>query len=714
MKEKITIVGIGELGLCTRYGYPEAIEGLARVLDKEEVDTVIVTGGLLPRVPRVASKRNSQYLDTLSSREIDSIQKAAERSKQMVKPLREVAGKAKWIYACGEEDRGNLEELVDIRIAEALDLPTIVENLKTKIATLKEQLNLKKEELKALRSEYDKYQKDNHTGEYRKRRMEIENEIKKLDVELREDEANFVQREEALKKYGFIKFTGRYPLSKEERDLFSEEAKREYNELIFESIGHNTKIIPTDSEANIKSDGINIKVAHNLNKKSDVPLQVGIQRRVLINKFKNVTKDDVPDFDIEGHHVGGFRVYVQRKERNVPEQIFYIQLPTFHNINKLEETLQGGITNWDTKRLYDGYSSGFASGAVIMRKRSDGVREFEFFSTDELSRIAGIRKEIEKLDKEKMEKKISKLETALKIDSPIKIEALSDMHIGCANEPSLPNSMSNYQLIEAYKNYQRIHGLPKIIVALGDMIQAGPYRGAESESRVEISRFQLEKEREKVIRSNLSDKEKLKKIEELDRGYLSYLPITNISEQKRELKERWIEPHVNKVLRKGGKVIVASGDHYNKTLGGKEDEATEILNMIDEKFRKNVYTLTGNEFGVGRVEIDGIKVYGQHKPFYSNQDEVIGAMKHLIKVNEACDIAFFSHWHHPGFGYINGPKGGVVVNAVPAFQPDNPYVSAIGKQSSANGFFNVFLKPGRQWFKIEVVTDDALMNYIPK
>ena len=714
MKEKITIVGIGELGLCTRYGYPEAIEGLSRILEKEEVDTVIVTGGLLPRVPRVAGKRNSQYLDALASREIDSIQKAAERSKQIIAPLREAAGKARWIYACGEEDRGNLEELVEIRIAEALDLPTIVENLKTKISTLKEQLDLKKRELEALRTEYEKYQKENGVGEYRKRRREIEREIKKLDVELREDEANLVQREEALKRYGFIKFTGRYPLSKEERDLFIEEAKREYNELIFESIGHNTNIIPTDSDAIFNSNGISIKVAHNLNKKSDVPLQVGIQRRVIINKYKNVTKSEVPDFDIEGHHVGGFRAYVQRKERNVPEQIFYVQLPTFHNISKLEEALQNGIINWDTKRLYDGYGSGFASGAVIMRKRSDGVREFEFFSTDELSRIAEIGREIEKLDKEKMGKKIAKLEAALRIIAPIKIEALADMHIGCANEPSLPSSMSNYQLVEAYKNYQKIHGLPKIIVALGDMIQAGPYRGAESESRVRKSRFQLEKEREKIIRSDLSDKEKLKKIEELDKEYLSYLPITNISEQKRELKERWIEPHVNNVLKKGGKLVVASGDHYNKTLGGKEDEATEIYNMIDEKFRENVYPLTGNEFGVGRVEINGIRIYGQHKPIYSNQDEVIGAMKHLIRVNEACDVAFFSHWHHPGFGYVNGPKGGVIVNAVPAFQPDNPYVSAIGKQSSANGFFNIFLLPGRQWFKIEVVTDDALMNYIPK
>ncbi|MCW1296283.1 MAG: hypothetical protein OH319_01230 [Candidatus Parvarchaeota archaeon] len=698
MKNKITLVGLGELGLGTKYGYPEAITGLTHVLKNEDIDAIIITGGLLPRVPRVASKRNSQYLDTLASDEIDSIQKASIESKKIIEPLKNVTKKAKWYYACGEEDRGNLEELVDVRIAEALDLPTIVENLKTKIATFSEQLKSKKRELELLREEFEKFGKNNHDknylSEYRKRRREIENEIKRIDTELREDEANLVQRQEALKKYGFIKFTGRYPLKKEERDLFLEEAKREYKELIFHSIGHDANIILPDSEANIKVKGMEIKVAHNSNRKSDVPLQVGIQRRVMKNKFKNVTKENVPELDIEGHHAGGFRVYIQRKRRNVPEQVFYVQLPTLHHIGKLEEMLAEGINNWDVKRLYEGYSSGYASGAVIMRKRNDGVREFEFFSSDELAKIKDTG--IESLR-----------------NKPIKIEALADMHIGCTNEPSLPNSMSNYALVEAYKNYQRIHGLPNIIVALGDMVQAGPYRGAESESRVEMTRFQLEQERAKIMKSNLSNEEKLKKIEELDRSYLSYIPITNISEQKMELRDRWIKPHVHKVLDNGGKVLLVSGDHYNKTLGGKEDEATEIANMIDERFRDKVYVLKGNEFGTGKKVIDNLRIYAQHKPMYSNQDEVIGGMKHLIRINEDCDIAFFANWHHPGFGYINSASGGVLITALPSFQPDNPYVSAIGKQSSTNGFYNIFVKPGRQWFKIEVVTDDALLNYVP-
>jgi hypothetical protein len=86
----------------------------------------------------------------------------------------------------------------------------------------------------------------------------------------------------------------------------------------------------------------------------------------------------------------------------------------------------------------------------------------------------------------------------------------------------------------------------------------------------------------------------------------------------------------------------------------------------------------------------------------------------VIDVNWANDqrvttgLAAAFHRHHPGAGGIGGCGKSKIIIAGPATQPTIPYVHEIGKQSSVRGTMLLYMNPGKEVYKIEIIDEEVL------
>ena len=226
---------------------------------------------------------------------------------------------------------------------------------------------------------------------------------------------------------------------------------------------------------------------------------------------------------------------------------------------------------------------------------------------------------------------------------------------------------------------------------------------------------EFEKDLEKIILNNeLPDKEKIDIIKRYTVKDKAHIPLTRVSQQLYEIKLR-IVPYLEKVLENGGKVVLVSGNHFNKTTKN-FDEAESIANMISNssKYLRNNQLILGvgpgEKFGSVSVRIDGEKkLYSAHEP-RKGQDEILGAMKQLLDANIDADIAVFFHTHHGGGGFADG----TFYTGAFGKQPWNKYVDMIGKSPSLRGIVNFYYDPNKTFGKWEFILDPTLEGYMDK
>ena len=548
----------------------------------------------------------------------------------------------------------------------------------------------KQEELSSLEKEIVSYEKNEDIQgleSLKKSRSDLSSGIKQLGVAI-ESWKKHIVKYETEKNYStkaIRNFTKQWPILREDycnpdKNGALNKAIDYYKELIFPMFKGKHLEISVDLERIVKVNGLSMMLSHNRHAQySDVPSKSGIKNRIDDMKRRNQRGEPIPDLDVESHHLEGFKVCAELKNIGKNDLIYFLQLPTLHDPDALNAMKHGWIKTFDVKRI----DSPYASGLVLLTARKDSVLEIEFYSNDILKKIGKSQKNTHKKEDE------------------LKIEICGDVHIGAPNEPGL---VTNYELIEAVKIYQENNGRPDIIIACGDMIN-GQHREEIIHEFPRRVPSVLEEERKSInLDEKLSEKENMLKLKELEREEKYGGPITSVSKQKQELKKRLYEPYWQKVLEDGGEIIIVSGQHYNKGTHSQEDEAIEIANMIDLKYKDQVHIFSGATFGSGQEVVKGLDIFAIHAPKKA-QDEVAGLMRHTIKTNKKPDLAVGADYHHPGIGWADG----TIFVAAAGLQTWSQYVDQIGKQGSARGIINLFVSPTEKGYvRYELVFEKTL------
>jgi len=389
---------------------------------------------------------------------------------------------------------------------------------------------------------------------------------------------------------------------------------------------------------------------------------------------------------------------------------YLVNLPTFQSIPRLEWLTNKGFSNWHVKR----YTKGpYASGATLHTVDNEGVNSFTVIDNALLMEFGDKAAEIEAYRASLKEKGLSaadkkqiralirekKAEVKFKMKT---IEAAGDHHLG---SPDQPYKTSKFQMIEASQSYQQRHGLPDIVCYDESLHGCLTFFGSGSRY---LAMTPPEFKR-KVINPILGNKDMTgdeKAAEIAKRSLMNHRQITvhNEADQKQMFGES-LMPYLNRVIKRGGKVLLASGNHYNG--GNKQsDEALELANQFSMAQRDNGQVIAmsgrGSQVGAGTVVLDGgQKLFYMHK-FPERQDEIYGIMAHLRKMNNDADIVIAGDRHQPGVGYADGHA--VVLH--PGYEPINKYVPLIGKPAGIHGFVNVGYDPDKKGiYKFDIVLD---------
>ncbi len=743
--EKTTIPLISDLLIGTRLYTPKILDGTGIVLsNKSDIKAIVINGGLIARVPKYFGKRNAQFFELLDfdlekkygkrvadkTKEIHDLKKLdfdelegeiKEKPKKSgeetsvgvdtLEDLIEIAqpeiakikadSKVKFYYVWGEEDYGNVADLIETRIQELIQIKDVKrkgleDRLKSAQITLKEkaaELERKQINIEGLKTSLQEL-KGNNKNKAEKKIGKLEKDLKKevgayehANVAYRSFEKHVAQQKEEsdilLKR--IRSFTKTWAITREEysnpeKEGVRNRAVREYKELIFPMFkGKDLKIISHLEEV-IEANGTTLNLSHNRNALiSDAPNKSGISRRIDEAKIKNKRGELLPDFDVESHHLDGFKFCVQMKTWDKGDPIYFIQLPTMQDTEELRTARKEWVKTWDTKR----FDSSYASGLTLLNVRKDGVTEVEFYSSDLLKKIGE-------------EGKLKKMDL-------LKIEIFSDAHIGAPNEPG---RITNYEMMEAIKKYQA-NEKPDIIVVAGDIINGQHLDQIVHEYPNKVP-SQYEIDRQELKSKKISEEQRKLALEELTKQERYGGPITDVTKQKEEVKLRLYEPYWKEVLKKGGEIIFVSGQHYNKSSRFREDEAHELANMVDSEYKKQVHVFGGKTFGSGQENVKGINIFAIHAPRRA-QDEVTGLMRHTVKTNRKPQLAVGGDYHHPGIGWADG----TAYVAAAGLQTWNQFVDEIGKQGGMRGIINVYMDPQIEGYvKYELVLDPALKKVL--
>ena len=725
-KENKEVAWMSDLQIGSVFYNPYIMKGVGKVLSKRNLNAVVINGGLLPRVPGYFGKKNAQYFEMLDDdvgkkygkdveekiRQIHALKEGAQPTGKVgIDSLDELIEVAQpeiakidvpadtfFYYTWGEEDYENVSDLIETKIKEIVFLR------KEKKKTLEEQLRraestieAKETDIETKRAKLAEMKKDLKEGRASQEAVDKLNAgIKKLTGQLEHLNIAYDSYQKHLahiesEKQAFSRFkrafTGSWQLkpseySNSQKTGVKNRGLKAYKELIYPMFMGKHLVPISHLEQIISLDDLIVNVSHNRHANiSNAILESAVKKRVGQTKTKERRGEKIPALDVESHHGGGLKIYAQKKDNKSDEVIYFMQVPPMQDPEELRDAKNRWVKTWDTKRI----DFPFASGLTLTRKRDDGVFEVEFYSAELLKKIASQNK--------------------FSLGKEIKIEVISDMHIGSPNEPGYS---TNYELIEAIKQYQSSR-LPDIVVVGGDAIN-GQHLDQIIHEYVAKIPSEFEQSKQKIVNSKISAAEKEKLIERLEKEQMEQSPITNISNQKDELKRRLYDPYWKKILEKGGEIIFVSGQHYNKSVKFKEDEATELGNMVDSEYRDRVHVFSGADSGSGTATIKGIDIYAIHSPS-KGQDEVSGLMNHMARVNRKADLAVGGDYHHPGAGYADG----TAFVAAAGLQPWTKYVDQIGKQGSARGIVNVFLSPQNKGYaRFEFVFDEALKKILEK
>lgn len=554
-------------------------------------------------------------------------------------------------------------------------------------------------------------------------------------------------------------FTGQYPTTADELELLWKKAKDAYSKHFFKWDLPQQMLVHVSPRKNVRIETDVIEdVVSGKKSGAEVEYEIIDKKLLLIHNIRNIFSDSVgpstirdaklemnyqdmvlqklfeqefrekPDIVLlGGHTAGGFRVMPWFKQSQyIPkgkiaeenDMSYLIKLPTLQSIPKLEWLVEKGFRNWHTKNYEYGP---YASAAVLHTINNDNVNNFLIIDTSLLMEFGEISEEIEEYRK-KLKGKISK-EKKKEIFDLIKgkknlvkakwkkIEAAGDHHLG---SPDMLGRYSKDQLIKASQIYQIEHGLPNII-SWDEILHGVEKRIFESASRYNgrIPEKFYQSIIIPILNSGLSEEEKVLRIVKETMANQRAITIHNDSEQK-NLFKLLMSPYAQKVISRGGKLILTSGNHYNKSITT-SDEALELANQFPEEYidsgKIHAFSGKGNDFGMGAIYLEGNrKLYVQHK-FPERQDEVYGIMTHLRKMNNDADIVIAGDRHQAGLGYADGHL--IVLH--PGYETLNEYVPVIGKPPGVRGFMNILYDiNNRGLYRVDMVLNSTLEKIIQK
>jgi len=550
------------------------------------------------------------------------------------------------------------------------------------------------------------------------------------------------------------RFTRQYPVGSAEAETFWVVAKDSYTKHFFmwdipqtphvhvsnrkpihvdtgviENIGTG-KTVQADVEAEeVVSNGKKLLLIHNIRSTfsdavtprsiRDAKLESNYQNLVVRKLLDSRAGDDRPDIILlGGHNGGGFRVMPWFKDtENLIEgefvegqEITYlINLPTLQSVERLDWLVSHNFSNWTTKRAQSGPN---ASGIVLHTEDKDYVNRKLVVDEMHLRQFGLLSEEIEvyrtnlgsaksAAEKKALIKLIKEKKDEVKLHFK-KIEVAGDTHLGA---PDHPDRYSKDQFLRACQVYQREHGLPDI--ASWDEILHGVMEKTFN-SAARYLGMSPEKFKQRVIEPILKDttmdpEKKVYLIAKESLRNQRAITIHNDSEQK-HLFNLLMKPYAEEIIRRGGKVILMSGNHYNSSIRT-SDEARELANAFPESYRDDgkivLFPGIGNPVGVGAmrlpngegaVSLPGKRVlFGMHK-FPERQDELYGIITHLRKGNVNADVVVAGDRHQPGIAYADNHA--IVLH--PGMEPINAYVPFIGKPAGVRGIINVEYDPQKR------------------
>jgi len=674
-------------------------------------------------------------------------------AKKEIQQLMKVLKHAELHYQWGEEDHKTTDDKVTLLISQ------FEKQGKMRLSKEFKELCDKKEKLEkkhaGLLEFMDQTGKNVKTDKKLGMRIaEYEKKIKEYDKKI----GSIDERLQAIKTNKFYVGLRKY-MDASHYNVFFRKAKKMHNDELMEVFsGFNAHVhstsekrlgvrwkgkIKNDETASLEIEPAALKIAgleyllvHNMNFRSDNvglhSLKKAKEEIYFINKMKHLYGDiveNVPDILLTAHDAGGFRFSPEQKktenlirgeEAETPEPFLVVKLPTFQSIPKLQNLASKRIRNWHTKRIKEHI---YASGAVLHTIRKDGYQKMGYIDVSSLIEIGEMSNQLDNYkellkkskDKERVREKINELKEKIKINCK-KYEVSGDDEIGAVNYPGRP---SNYQFIEGCQNYQLENGLPDVLV-ISEVLHGAIEQIGYNPGQIDylLSPKQTENLLERLKAEGLPPGERIKRLEELLKLNNSARAIAFTDTEVEEFKYR-VLPYVMSVLRNGGNVVIASGNHYNAAGPGR-DEATILGTLIPEEYDNQVILIKGKgeRFGLGTIRMppgegefnsDGKTIYIAHK-MPEGSDELIGAMKNSLKSNRAVDAVIYFDRHHGGGGFADGTAYALAFGKLPW----NPYVDMISKTPSLHGIINFGIDETKKYFEWGLVLDPLIKKYMKK
>ena len=832
--ERITALYLGELGFGTKAYDPRAGKGLGYLIKinrrgdkplRESLDTVVLSGGLIPFVPEFytsATGANSMHLLDKKAEDVSELTDAdaEKRIKQVLQDAemddelkefftKHVAGKiltktdavktsrkrledilgadfdGQVHYMYGEEDDANLQQLKEMEIVRQLE----------KTGELTKQQKALEKDLGKLREEHEEYQHkkemfDNmqtwlvratdykgkkfaeNVAEFTERysadinklnsvskklgdnileilqhaksKADIEKKVKEAkdqlskveqdikDAGLREED--ITQRLNAIKRVreatGFFKITKRVQLDAEQHELIWALVSKRYAEMLEQVFsGKNFELHP-EQRADVTIKDRHFRLEHTMNLRSNNPEKDALARQKDYANLANKRGERVPDVYITAHGTGmrhqpqaKYREAIAKGEyRETPQINMLVKLGTFHSNQKLEYLLRNKVKkNWMVKR----YDNNYSSGAMLHTVYPDGKHSLECIPTENLIELGMAAEKIEEAnvalekaqaaDKQALQTKIKELESQFMLRVPkeqytdmLKLTVITDVHIG---SPTWPGRPSNYTILEAAIKYEETTKLPDVLI-LTELLNGALTRPFYSDKETfKLTRTDLEATINAINKDDIPTDEKIRLLSQLTLLDDAQTPIPSLDDQARVFDAK-IAPFAKKVIANGGIVVMASGNHAQKSSPGVTDEATALARAFTDEEQKSIYLLQakGVTFGAGAVQLkqvgDNRTIYVAHR-LKSGSDEITALKEQAKGMNLKDALMIGGDVHQAGAEYADGT--GHIIGA--GMQAWNSYVDEIGKQAGLRGVVDIHLSRNpklKNYFRIDYILDQPL------
>ena len=225
--------------------------------------------------------------------------------------------------------------------------------------------------------------------------------------------------------------------------------------------------------------------------------------------------------------------------------------------------------------------------------------------------------------------------------SKLSVATISDIHFGSGE--------TEIDLLKACVD-DIAKNTPDILILNGDIIE-GNLKNFMNVLKERKKPELIEHYESFLNQKNLSDAKIMYEMKEFLNNFINEMPIQNIDAQIEPFINIFI-PAIDKIIEKNGYIIIASGNHYNKTYNeNKLDEAEKLGSAIKSYIKgkspkfSNVKIIHGSGSGAGEFSIN---INGNDIPIMVSHNlgkNVENIVNKLRKKNSAAEISMGGHWH---------------------------------------------------------------------